>query len=184
MHGLTGERWTSLHYKHELGSQQNEAPSAALERVLLSPSCRTSHVQPGVVGWLKEIGERFKSPTDMASSSRAGARVVRPAARGLAATYLMPDWEQDGSGEIPADAARHCDRTSVTASELREQPYALRSQACVLSSHRRALPLKWPGISAERHTTQPTSPSPGQHDLSDAHLGAAGEAGEGQDEDG
>ena len=27
-----------------------------------------------------------------------------------------------------------------------------------------------PGISAQRHTTQPASPGPGQHDLSDAHL--------------
>ena len=81
MHGLTGERWTSLHYKHELGSQQNEAPSAALERVLLSPSCRTSHVQPGVVGWLKEIGERFKSPRTrnlyMGSRVRAWRMVTR-----------------------------------------------------------------------------------------------------------
>jgi hypothetical protein len=40
------------------------------------------------------------------------------------------------SSETLADAAGRCDRTSVTGSELREQPYAPRSQACVLSSHR------------------------------------------------
>ena len=49
----------------------------------------------------------------------------------------MRGWEQDGSSETPADAAGRCDRTSVTASELREQSYAPRSQACVLSSGRR-----------------------------------------------
>ena len=50
MHGLTGERWPSLAQHARTGAQQNEAPSAALERMLLSPSCRTSHVLPGVFG--------------------------------------------------------------------------------------------------------------------------------------
>ena len=120
-----------------------------LERVLLSPSCRTSHVQPGVFGVIEGDRRAVQGPPDTASSPRTWARSSGPQQEIKEATYLIPGWEQDGSSEPLADAARRCDRTSATVSELRKQPYAPRSLAGVLSSGRRghgfgsSLPMLW-----------------------------------------